>query len=80
MAEGARQYGKNLALPKKSLLSMPRTRGAIPNWRSTPTLQYSITPRGRIRGRDDDEDENEAPLYFTAPAVIPRISCREKII
>jgi hypothetical protein len=29
----------------------PRTRGAIPNWRSTPTLQYSITPRGRIRGR-----------------------------
>ena len=29
----------------------PRTRGAIPNWRSTPTLQYSITPRGRSRGR-----------------------------
>jgi NAD(P)-dependent dehydrogenase (short-subunit alcohol dehydrogenase family) len=44
-------------------LPTPRTRGAIPNWRSTPTLppatlrvamragQYSITPRGRIRGR-----------------------------
>jgi hypothetical protein len=31
--------------------STPRTRGAIPHWRSTPTLQYSITPRGRIRGR-----------------------------
>src|SRR5580704_15682713 len=29
----------------------PRPRGAIPNRRSTPTLQYSITPRGRIRGR-----------------------------
>jgi hypothetical protein len=24
-------------------------------------LQYSITPPGRIRGRDDDEYENEAP-------------------
>jgi len=32
-------------------LPTPRTRGAIPNWRSTPTLQYSITPRGRIRRR-----------------------------
>jgi len=32
-------------------LPTPRTRGAIPNWRSTPTLQYSITPRCRIRGR-----------------------------
>jgi hypothetical protein len=31
--------------------STPRTRGAILNSRSTPTLQYSITPRGRIRGR-----------------------------
>jgi hypothetical protein len=32
-------------------LPTPRTRGAIPDWRSTPILQYSITPRGRIRGR-----------------------------
>jgi hypothetical protein len=32
-------------------LPAPRPRGAIPNRRSTPTLQYSITPRGRIRGR-----------------------------
>src|SRR5258708_7002835 len=36
-----------------TVLSAPPTRyaGAIRTWRSTPTLQYSITPRGRIRGR-----------------------------
>jgi hypothetical protein len=33
--------------------SAPPTRyaRAIRTWRGTPTLQYSITPRGRIRGR-----------------------------
>jgi hypothetical protein len=53
-------YEKKCAL---KALPTPRTRGAIPNCRSTPTLppatlrvamragQYSITPRGRIRGR-----------------------------
>ena len=30
---------------------LPRYAGAIRTWRSTPTLQYSITTRGRIRGR-----------------------------
>jgi hypothetical protein len=36
--------------PKHALkaLPTPRTRGAIPNWRSTPILHH---PRGRIRGR-----------------------------
>src|SRR5260221_8574266 len=29
----------------------PADAGAVPNWRSTRKLQYSITPRGRIRGR-----------------------------
>jgi hypothetical protein len=43
-------YGKPRGAALK-VLPTPRTRGAIPNWRSTPTLQYSITPRGRIRGR-----------------------------
>jgi len=54
-------YDKRCAL---KALPTPRTRGAIPNWRSTPMLppatlrvamragQYSITPRGRIRGRE----------------------------
>src|SRR5258707_1474077 len=41
-------YDKRCAL---KALPTPRTRGAIPNWRSTPILQYSITPRGQIRGR-----------------------------
>jgi len=31
--------------------STPRSRGVIRTWRNTPTLQYSITPRGRIRRR-----------------------------
>jgi hypothetical protein len=41
------------AMKRRALkaLPTPRPRGAIPNWRSTPTLRYSITPRGRIRGR-----------------------------
>jgi hypothetical protein len=41
-------------------LPTPRTRGAIPNWRSTPTLQHSNTPIIRVAGFED-EDENEAP-------------------
>jgi hypothetical protein len=40
-------------------LATPRTRGAIPNCRSTP---YSNTPSLRVTGfEDQDEDENEAP-------------------
>ena len=31
--------------------SRPADAGAIPTWRNTPLLHYSITPRGRIRGR-----------------------------
>jgi hypothetical protein len=59
-------------------LPTPRTRGAIPNWRSTPTLppatlrvamragQYSITPRGRIRGRGRGRERSTsrvAPVF-----------------
>src|SRR5260370_28213312 len=37
----------------ESVASAPPTRyaGAIRTWRNTPTIQYSITPRGLIRGR-----------------------------
>ncbi len=62
-----------------SATSAPPTRyaGAIRTWRNTPTLQYSITPRGRIRGQParrslpefqttgrsrEDDDEYEAPF------------------
>ncbi len=44
--------GFNPGYGKLKVLPTPRTRGAIPNWRSTPTLHYSITPRGRLRGRE----------------------------
>jgi hypothetical protein len=62
------------------------TRGAIPNWRTTPTLQHSITPTlhhsitpslraAGFEDEDDDEDEDEAPLaigywLFSQPLVV----------
>jgi hypothetical protein len=58
-------------------------RGRAVQFQIGAVLQHSNTPSLRVAGfedEDDDEDENKAPLYFTAPAVIPRISCREKII
>ena len=51
----------------------PRTRDdAIPNWRSTPTLQYSITPRGRIRGRGRRRGRERSALSpFTSHLLAP---------
>ena len=51
----------------------PRTRDdAIPNWRSTPTLQYSITPRGRIRGRGRERSASRA--VFLCALVLTLVS------
>jgi hypothetical protein len=55
----------------RTIQSTPRMRGAIRTWRSTPSLQYSITPvlqrsitpRARIRERSA-----EAPCAVDAPA------------
>jgi hypothetical protein len=51
-----------------------RSRGAIPNWRSTPTLQYSITPRDRIRGRGRERSAPRVPPEWYSV----RVSCRVK--
>jgi regulator of protease activity HflC (stomatin/prohibitin superfamily) len=56
-----RHFGSVLSRIGPTAPSAPPTRyaGAIRTWRNTPTLQYSITPRGRI----EDDDEYEAPPY-----------------
>jgi hypothetical protein len=67
-------YDKRCAL---KALPTPRTRGAIPNWRSTPTLQHSNTPSLRVAGfedEDDDEDENEAPHEWRQNVITQRIA------
>jgi hypothetical protein len=51
----------------------PATRGAIRTWRNTPTLQYSITPRGRIRGRTTTSTSTK-PRPYRATA-IPTFTC-----
>jgi hypothetical protein len=61
----AQGFSPGLGVAKRCALKVapaPRTRAAIPNWRSTPTLQYSITPRGRIRGRGRERSASHAAL------------------
>jgi hypothetical protein len=77
-------YGKPRGAALK-VLPTPRTRGAIPNWRSTPTLppatlrvamragQYSITPRGRIRGRGRERSASRVAVERRDP-VLPHLS------
>jgi hypothetical protein len=48
--------------------SSTRYAGAIRTWHSTPTLPHSITPRGRIRGRDEDSLPDEACGPIITPA------------
>jgi hypothetical protein len=54
--EGGGRTEATKAHPRSKISYAPsasptRYAGAIPTRRSTPTLHYSITPRGRIRGR-----------------------------
>ena len=55
----------------------PAAWDAIPTWRNTPTLQHSITPRDRIRGRDDDEVSGEG-RRLRRPREIP--ACQQRLI
>jgi len=64
-------------------LQHPQTRnaGAIRIWRSTPILQHSITPRGRIRGRGRRRGRERSALSpFTSHLLAePRILNRAQL-
>jgi hypothetical protein len=59
------ELNRRISIPK------PADARAIRTWRSTPSLQYSITPRGRIRGRERRRVRGRsAPLIILAKADI----------
>jgi hypothetical protein len=67
------------------------TRGAIPNWRTTPTLHHSITPslhhsitpRGRIRGRGRRRGRERSAwllaIYSVSRGNLPDARCPAKL-
>jgi hypothetical protein len=62
---------------------------SLKNWRppGENTINLASQPMGKIEVMDRQVQHHRYPfnrlgslrLYFTAPAVIPRMSCREKI-
>jgi hypothetical protein len=75
--DSAQGFNPGLGVSQRRALKVaptPRMRGAIPNRLSTPTLQYSITPRGRIRGRGRERSASRVAPEFGA--VTPKIADR----